>query len=58
MNLPMTSLLLRALTFLAILASLPGCGPSHADSTPNPELVVPDVPPSERSQKSPIPAAK
>ncbi len=49
----------RSLILLTILtAGLCGCGPSKSDNASNPELQVPDVPPSTRTTQSPIPPAK
>jgi hypothetical protein len=34
----------------AVVAAPAGCGPSKQESTPNPDLKVPDIPPAEKRE--------
>jgi hypothetical protein len=41
---------------VALFSGVVGCGSNKSDGISNPDLQVPDVPPSDRSTKSPLDA--
>lgn len=42
---------IRGAVVLALLVPAGGCGPGKSESEPNPDLKVPDVPPSSHGAK-------